>query len=214
MSLYVLLKVCLLRYKCKTHIIHVTENCPKYVMSGLKTDETDPHGVKIRADFKLFPAKSITGTLVSQKIELEYISDGSIQLEQCDNCEWNRSSNGTIDYSPRNIGPLKRDVNYIPVITISSEFNITSNLYESKGFIDQSCRAVPFATSYWICADGKQFISSSAVCNDHLNPDCEDGSDEDEIRCKGSLGYLPHILVGVYFVLGYILVYPSNFRNY
>ena len=150
------------------------------------------------------------GELFSQKIELEYISDGVLNLAQCDNCEWKKSKNGSIDFSPRNIGPLKRSVTYIPVITVESEFTISSNQYDSQGFIQHTCRAMPFTTSYWVCADGNQTIPSSAVCNDHLNPDCRDGSDEDEIRCKGSTNYLPHVIVGAIFVLGYILVYPSK----
>ena len=150
------------------------------------------------------------GDLFSQKIELEYILEGVLKLAQCDNCEWTKSKNGSIDFSPRNIGPLKRGVTYVPVITVGSEFTISSDQYDSKGLMYHTCRASPFTTSYWVCADGNQTIPSSAVCDNHLKPDCRDGSDEDEIRCKGSTNYLPHVIVGAIFVLGYILVYPSK----
>ena len=98
---------------------------------------------------------------------------------------------------------------YVPVITVRSQFDIEDGPYSlNKAFTETSCRGIPFITSYWICDSGQK-ISGSLVCNEQ--PDCEDGSDEEEFRCKGGLNYYALGTIVVYFILGYI-VWPSKSR--
>ena len=165
----------------------------------------------MRVSFTLHPAEVFAGQLVSQRVDLEHLWKGAANVAECDNCDWTILKNETeIDFSPRPIGPLRGNVTYIPIITVGSEFKIDSDIYENKGLIYHKCRGKPFVTSDWVCADGIQTIPWSLVCNDPLKSDCKDGSDEDEIRCKG--GNKHNVLqysIGIFYICGCLLVFPS-----
>ena len=166
----------------------------------------------MRVNFTLHPAEVFAGQLVSQKVDLEHLWGGSVDVAPCDNCDWTKKENETnIDFSPRHIGPLRGNVTYIPIITVGSEFKIDSEIYEDIGLVYHSCRGLPFVTSNWVCADGIQTIPWSSVCNDHLNPDCKDGSDEDDIRCKGVKHDVPQYSVMSFYICGCFIVFPSEF---
>ena len=166
----------------------------------------------MRVNFTLHPAEVFAGQLVSQKVDLEHLWGGSVDVAPCDNCDWTKKENETnIDFSPRHIGPLRGNVTYIPIITVGSEFKIDSEIYEDIGLVYHSCRGLPFVTSYWVCADGIQSIPWGSVCNDHLNPDCKDGSDEDDIRCKGVKHDVPQYSVMSFYICGCFIVFPSEF---
>ena len=190
-----------------------TDNCPKYTINGFIKDENDPYGISMRVNFTLHPAEVFAGQLISQKVDLEHLWKGSVDVAQCDNCEWTKLENETqIDFSPRPIGPLHGNVTYIPIITVGSEFKIDSEIYDNKGLIYHTCRGTPFVTSYWVCADGIQTIPWSSVCNDPLKPDCKDGSDEDDIRCKGGNKHeVPQYSIASFYICGCLLVFPSKF---
>ena len=66
-------------------------------------------------------------------------------------------------------------------------------------------------TSYWICESGQK-IPADLVCNDPSAPDCLDGSDEDELRCKGGLNYWALSGIVTYLILGFI-VWPSKYSS-
>ena len=96
---------------------------------------------------------------------------------------------------------------YVPIITVGSQFTISKDKYSNTATIETSCRGKPFVTSYWVCESGQK-IPANLVCNDPNNPDCEDGSDEDELRCKGGLNYWALGGIAIYLIIGFI-VWPS-----
>ena len=100
---------------------------------------------------------------------------------------------------------------YVPIITVGSQFVINKDRYSNIATTETSCRGKPFVTSYWICESGQK-IPADLVCNDPSAPDCLDGSDEDELRCKGGLNYWALSGIVTYLILGFI-VWPSKYSS-
>ena len=85
-------------------------------------------------------------------------------------------------------------------------FNISTDIdqYQSQGTSIQKCHGKPFITSFWICQDGNQTIPFSSVCDNPIQPDCQDGSDEDKTRCQGDQDWNLIITIGSYYLLGFV----------
>ena len=144
------------------------------------------------------------GELISQSVELEFSDNGNVQLVQCNNCAWNEHLKGLVALERRNIGPLKRGITYVPIISIQSQFKIMKDRYSELGTANHKCRGKPFMTMEWPCADGHQKISFDQVCDNPEKPDCKDNSDEDELRCKAGFNLGLLFSVAAYYILGYI----------
>ena len=140
----------------------ISDNCPKFNIHDIKNDETDSRGLRMRANFTMEKSKVSTGELISQSVDLEFSQDGKVQIAKCDNCAWDQSMQKLTQLEGRNIGPLMRDIIYVPIIKIKSRFRISNKEdYEEFGTSTQQCRGIPFITSEWVCDDGVQRIGKT-----------------------------------------------------
>ena len=140
--------------------------------------------MRMRANFTMKKSEINLGKIVSQSVELEYIDvNGEKQIANCDNCMWtNESLSVEMTDLKGLIGPLMRDVTYAPVIRIKSEYKLEDQEGYKISLSDKQCVGNPFTTALWQCDNKEEEISASQVCDNPIEPDCTDGSDEAEFR--------------------------------
>ena len=183
--------------------------CPTYQILGQVTDMTDQSQLKLRANFKIEKPEAFIGEIISQSVELEYLDEGNVMKVDCDNCLWTAPIDPQSGFEPRAIGPLQRDMTYVPIISITTNLNLQDgNSGIETGVSTTSCRGKSFVTTLWYCLTNNQNITSSQVCDGKF--DCDDHSDEDPIRCKGSLDPIWIYNILTYFGLG-CLILPGNY---
>ena len=182
--------------------------CPEFSIHDLVSDETDPQRLRVRANFSMAKSEVFIGELIGQSVELEFSDNGIVKLAKCDNCAWNESLKEYVTLKRRNIGPLMRGITYVPIINVKSQFKIMTDGYSDLGTVNHKCRGKPFMTMEWPCADGQQKISFNQVCDNPEKPDCNDKSDEDDLRCKAGVNWGLLAALAAYWFLGYLFTLP------
>ena len=125
-----------------------------------------------------------------------------------DNCIWAVNQyDGNLVPNLNGVGPLKLSTTYTPIISVHSQFDMNNG---KVGNIKLSCTGEKFVTKIWFCRDGIQNISATFVCNNPTKPDCNDGSDEDDLTCMGGLNIYVVLGIGLHFILGLVFVIPSK----
>ena len=137
-----------------------------------------------------------------RSVDLENRKDGTLIDKKYSNASWLSS-----DSSTKWICNLLPSDTFTPKIAIESESTLPSG---DLARYSKHCESKPFTIiSPWKCADKKQIIPASFVCDGEA--DCGDESDEAKKLCQGETNYFILVTVVAYFFIGFIVCWPGNF---
>ena len=137
-----------------------------------------------------------------RSVDLENRKDGTLIDKKYSNASWLSS-----DSSTKWICDLLPSDTFTPKIAIESESTLPSG---DLARYSKHCESKAFTIiSPWKCADKKQIIPASFVCDGES--DCGDKSDEAKALCQGERNYFLWVTVIAYFTIGFIVYWPGNF---
>ena len=139
-----------------------------------------------------------------RSVDLENRKDGTLIDKKYSNASWLSS-----DSSTKWICDLLPSDTFTPKIAIESESTLPSG---DLARYSKYCESKSFTIiSPWKCADKKQIVPASFVCDGEA--DCSDESDEAKWLCQGETNYYLWGTVLTCFFIGFIVYLPGNLTS-